>query len=169
MKPLLLFLLLPVFSFSQKIKVNEIDKFTKQKRIETTVSFARQGLNCGIGFSFRSVDSTYFINVIGYGCAVGVVGKDETFIFLLSDSSTVTVLSKGIQSYTIASGGTFSRDTYEHEYYITIPDIEKLSKAKVVSVRAYYNSNYSDIDFKEAKQQVVLMKLSDVFLKELKK
>src|SRR5258705_13426983 len=131
MKPFFLLLLLPIFSYSQKIRVNEIDKFTKQRRIETTVAVAKMAIGCNVGFYYRSVDTTLFINVTGSGCAVGVIGTDDPFIFLLDNDSTVTVYSKGIQDYKISYDNTLGTSKYyTHEYYIKKSDIEKLAVHK---------------------------------------
>src|SRR5882672_9785138 len=102
MKSLFLICLsLAIFSYShsQKIKKDEVDKFTKQRRIETSISYVRQSLGCVLGFSYRSVDSTCFINVHGSGCATGVIGKDDKFILLLKDSSVIEITSTGVQDY----------------------------------------------------------------------
>lgn len=162
---LLLLLLLPTTLFCQKIKVNAIDKFTNEKIIETDSKYLRMGFSCGMSAAYRSVDSFLLIRIDGYGCGVGVVGKDEKFIFLLSDKSTVTVKSKGVQDYKIGSG-SISQNSYSHEYYITKEDIKKLSETTIENTRAYYSNAYEDIEIKKTDG---LIELSKIFLQAITK
>lgn len=166
MKLLLLLLILPTTLFCQKIKVNAIDKFTNQKIIETDSKHLRAGFSCGISVSYRAVDTFLLIKIVGYGCGVGVIGRNEKFIFLLSDKSTVTVKSKGIQDYTIRSSTMATVRSYSHEYYITKEDIKKLSETTVESVRTYSTDGYEDI---EIKKKDGLMELSKIFLQAVTK
>jgi hypothetical protein len=147
---------------SQKLKVNEYDKFTKQKRLQTELVALKGKLSEGISIYLRTVDSSFFVYLEGYGSGVGVIGLDEKVIFLLDDQSTVTIYSIGIQSYEVTRNGNY----YEHQYRTSRSDIETLSKHKVTSIRKYSTKDYADIDIPEKNQDKV-MKLVLLILSEL--
>jgi hypothetical protein len=142
---LMLALLLPLFGYAQKLKVNEVDKFTKQKRLETSNATLKAKLAEGIGVSFRCVDSSLYVVLAGYGPGTGVVGEDDKAIFLLDDETTVTVYSTGLQSYTINK----YQNVYNHQYRLTIADLQTLSKKNLKSIRKYTSKGYADIDIPE--------------------
>jgi hypothetical protein len=138
---LLLTMLLPLFGYAQKLKVNEIDKFTKQKRLETSNATLKAKLTEGIGVSFRCVDSSIYVLLSGYGPGTGVIGEDDKAIFLLDDETTVTVYSTGLQSYTINK----YQNVYNHQYKIALSDLQTLSKKNLKSIRKYTSKGYADI------------------------
>lgn len=155
--------------FAQKIVKNETDKFTKFKVIETNTNWVKRGLGCGLGFSYRASDTVLFISATGYSCAVGGIGINDKIIFLLDDGSTISAISKGIQTYSIGYGSGGNNDTYDHEYYITKDDIVKLSAHNLTSVRRYFSiSDYADIDIK-GKSSSLLKELSNIFLAAVNK
>lgn len=143
-----LFLILPFAALSQKLTVNEIDKFTKQKRLETSNVTLKAKLSEGIGVRFRTVDTSFFVILSGYGPGTGVIGADDRAIFLLDDETTVSVYSTGIQSYNINK----YQDSYNHQYTIAKEDLSILSKHNVKSVRKYTSKGYADIDIPEKNQ-----------------
>jgi hypothetical protein len=160
MKLFLLLLLFPAIAFSQKLKVNEIDKFTKQRRLETERVWLKNRSGDGVAVSFRSADTTCFITFYGYGRAAGVIGDGDKMIMLLDNDSTVTVYSTGIQTYDIRVGGT---STYNHQYSIEKDDLNKLSTHNVKSLRKYLSDGYVDIDIPE-KHQDEIKELAILFI-----
>jgi hypothetical protein len=158
---ILLFSLTPIL-FSQKIKQDEVDKFTKQRRVETSNSLLKGGLRCGIYTYLRSVDTTYYLNIGGHGCAVGVVGSNDKAIFLLDNDISVSVSPTGVQSYDISDNSKY----YNHQYTISRRDLDLLAKNKLKSVRRYTSEGYTDIDIPE-KNSAVLMKQCSLFLTTL--
>ena len=161
-KIVLILLLIPSIAFCQKIKVNEVDKFIKQRRIETTSSVLKNGSNIGLSITLKAVGSNYFVLLTGHGTGAGTVGEDDQVIFLLDNDSTVTVQSIGIQSYEIIK----EQNTYRHQYKISLPGLEALSKHKLKSLRKYDFKGYTNFDILSKKQDE-LKNLSTVFLKEL--
>jgi hypothetical protein len=161
MKALLhiLVLLLSIPGFSQTIKQDEIDKFTKQRRVETSSILLKGGLSCGLHTHLRSVDSTYFLIIGGYGCAVGVVSSQDPTIILLENDVTVNISPTGVQSYEI---GDYN-NSYRHQYSISLDNLKTLANHKLKSVRRYTSKGYSDIDIPE-KNSSELMKLCALFL-----
>lgn len=162
---LLVFFSLP--SMSQKIKKNEIDKFTKKKRIETSsvtiygsdMSFTPNKVSC----YFRSVGETYFFGLDGYNTAAGVVGNFDKLYILLSNDSTIIINAKGgLQSYEMYN----TTKSYNYEYLIPKNIIEQLSAIKAKSMRIFYSDTYKDIDLKHTDE---LKKLCLVFLNEINK
>lgn len=163
-KILLIILFFPSIAFCQKIKVNEFDKFIKQRRIETMPSVIKNGLNIGLSITLKAVGPNYFVLLTGHGAGAGTIGIDDQVIFLLDNDSTVTVQSIGIQSYEIIK----DQNTYKHQYKISLPGVEALSKHRLKSLRKYDLKGYANIDIM-AKNQDELKNLSALFLKELEK
>lgn len=140
-----LLLLIPIAGISQKISSVEIDKFTNQKRVLTEKLYVIGGFRRpNLQISFRSVDSTCFINLHGEHLAAGVIGPTDEAWLLFEDNSKIVVQSTGLQSYDFTP--TSHTKIYNHQYSISRESILKLSKQQVVSIRRYYNSNYSDIE-----------------------
>lgn len=158
---LILIFAIPTLAFSQKIKKSEYDKFVKKYRIETNFVAVKQGLSNGLSLGIRSIDTTLFLVVAGYGRSSGVVAKNNKLILLLSDDNTIEVLSKDIQSYNIGQ----YQNSFLHEYYISSSAIKNLQTATVKSLRIYNSDGYVDIDIKsdDAKD---INQLSAVFYRE---
>jgi hypothetical protein len=142
---LALFLLLPFAGYSQKLKVNEFDKFTKQHRLETSPVTLKAKFSEGIAVTFRTVDTSIFVLLSGYGAGTGVIGSDDRAIFLLDDGTTVSVYSTGVQTYNINK----MQDSYNHQYRISFLDLNTLSNHDVKSIRKYTAKGYADIDIPE--------------------
>lgn len=159
---LILSLFLSSSAFAQKLKVNEADKFTKQKRLQTENTTLKNKLNEGLSVSLRSVDSSLYITLYGYGKGIGVIGDGDKAIFLLDDGSTVTSYSTGIQTYNVSTGTS----TYKHQYSISKDDVILLSKKDVKSIRKYMSDGYVDIDIPE-KHQDEIRKLAALLINNL--
>ncbi|MFN2437709.1 MAG: hypothetical protein ABR503_00820 [Chitinophagaceae bacterium] len=163
-KILLIILLYPSAPFCQKIKINEIDKFIKQRHIETAPSVLKNEPGVGLSVTLKAVGPNYFVLLAGHGTGAGTISAEDQVIFLLDNDSTVTIQSTGIQSYEIIK----DQNTYKHQYKISLAGLEALSKHTLRSVRKYDFKGYADIDIL-AKNQGELKALSTVFLKELQK
>src|SRR5688572_12493020 len=122
MKILLLLLLIPVLGNAQKLEVNEVDKFTKQKRLETNNAKLKAGMSEGVVFKIRTVDSTVFISFQGYGAGAQIIGPDDKVILLLEDQSTVTLTSTGLQSIIVER----MQNKFHHQYSSSVGDLIKL-------------------------------------------
>jgi hypothetical protein len=149
---------------AQKIKKSEIDKFTKEKRIETSDVILKLGMSQSMGARIRSVGNSYFIIFSGTGPGSGVIGSDDTMLFLLDNDSTITVKSTGIQDYQIYKYNS----SYSHQYSIDPSQIQTISQHRVKSLRKYTAKGYIDFDLPE-KKQGELEELCKVFLVELNK
>ena len=159
-----LFLLIPFFGLAQKIKVNEYDKFLKQRRIETSSATLKSGANVGMSVSFKSLGQNYIAVLTGYGEAASTIGLDDQTIFLLDNDSTIIIKSTGVQVYEVGMPG--KQNTYQHEYAISLPALEAFTKHDIKSVRKYTFKGFVNIDV-VPKNQDALKKLSTVFLDQL--
>ena len=159
---LLLFVILPTICFAQKIKVNEIDKFTHKRRIETSQQVLKNGSLEELSVSYRSVDTTYFLKLFGRSWAVGFIGPPrDQLVFLLDNDETVSVPP-------IGAGNKRSDGYYEHEYSITKSQIQLLSEHKLKNIRRTGDNKYADMDVKDRNQDVV-QELSKLFIDEINK
>lgn len=159
---ILLVLLLPTVSNSQKLKVNEVDKFTKKKTLKTNDGTLKMGFSEVLTFNIRTVDSTVFIMFLGAGPGAEVIGAEDNVILLLNDQSTITLKSTGIQTYIPER----TQNKFHHQYYSSIGDLKKLKESKVLSVRKYTPKGYNDMDVPE-KNQDVLSKYAALILENL--
>lgn len=159
---LLSIILSPTLFNGQSFIQNEVDKFTKQKRLKTSEERLYAKGSKSLHVYLRSVDSIYFITVTGIGPGADVIGESDEMIFLLSNDETVTVYPTGVQSYTV---GQYT-NSFKHQYYITRHDIEQLSRHKLKSIRKYGSGHYNDLEIPEKNSDVV-MKLCELMIKEI--
>jgi hypothetical protein len=157
---LFILFVLPLATFAQRIEVNEVDKFTKERRVQTSYANLKIGMQAGLAASFRSVGSSYFMNIAGYGLGAGVIGSDEKAILLLDNEATVTVYSTGVQGYEVGQ----YQNRFDHQYRIAREDIQTLSQLNVKSIRRYTAKGYVDIDI-PAKNQDEIKKMAAIFLR----
>lgn len=165
MKTALLFLLaLPFISIAQKVKVNEYDKFIKQRRIEMEPVTIMATSDAKISLTYNCIGSTFYVMLSGFGWGVSSISAENELIFLLANDSTVTVRSTGVQMYEVG----MPHNTFKHKYIISLPEIEALSRNELVGVRKYTVQDQADM--KVIKQYTAsIKKLSSLFIEELKK
>src|SRR5690242_17206026 len=123
--------MVPFFSYAQKLKVNEYDKFIKQRRIEVEPMpiFANDKAN--LSLSYLATGTSLFTSLNGLGWGATTVDADNEVIFLFSNDSTVTIKSTSLQTSQVTSDGI----AYKHLYKMTVPDIENLSRYQIVGLR----------------------------------
>lgn len=132
-----------------KLEVNEIDKFTKQKRLETSEYDIVYTDQTRLAVAIRTVGNSYFIIFAGFGHGPEIIGLQGVAVLLLENDSTITLKSTGSQIYTT----TYSTKSYKHQYYLTSDDLKKISANKCVSVRRYGLDGYVDIDIPVDRQE----------------
>ena len=159
-----LMLLLPLGIFAQKVKVNEYDKFIKQRRIELEPLPIMSTDKVQVRLTYTSIGSNFYVLLSGYGWGAFSIDSDNEMIFLLANDSTVTVKSTGIQMTDI-SGPNLS---YKHRYAIKPSDLDILSKNEIVGIRKYGVNNFTDLKMSKAPAQM-LQVMSSLFVDELKK
>lgn len=168
MKPsILIFIFIPMLSFSQLIKSNQTDAFTHQKRIVTdeiylSGMFAHEADLDGI--SYYTVNDNIFVVLHGGGRKSGGSILKDDIALLITENDTIVIKSAGLQT----SYGKSDPFYYDHQYLIANDDLIKLSKNKLLAIRRYNSRGIFNMAVKE-KYQEKLMKLSDVLLKEMSK
>ncbi len=165
MKQIFLFLmLLPLFLYAQKVKINEFDKYIKQRRIEFEPMAIYNSPKAKVSLTLKCIGSEYFMTISGFGWGVATVSYENQAILLLENDSTVTIKSTGTQMYDINSATT----SYKHQYAISLSDIERLSRHALVGIRKYNIQDYSDLTVPPA-FGVQVKKLGAQFINELYK
>ena len=117
-----------------------------------------------ISLTYNCIGSTFYVLLSGYGWGVSSVSAENELIFLLSNDSTVTVRSTGVQMYEVG----MPHNTFKHKYFIDLPEIEALSRNELIGIRKYTVQDQADM--KVIKQYTAsIKKLSSLFIEELKK
>lgn len=163
-KNLLFLLLLPLSLTAQKVKVNEYDKYVKQRRIELEPMPIYQTAKAKVSVALTGTGTDFFMTIGGYGWGVATISFENQAILLLANDSTITIKSTGTQMYDISGPAP----TYKHRYSISLVDIEKLARYTLVGIRKYNIQDYSDLTVPEA-MGVNVKRLSTVFINELYK
>jgi TonB family protein len=164
MKCVIVFLFfLPLISFSQKIKVNEYDKFLKKRKIESFPLTIKTDPKIKMAISFGAIDSSLYLQLNGAGLGANVIGEDDLLILLLDNDSTINIKSKGLQTYDVSK----TPNTYKHEYVLTLEDLEKLSRYNMQALRKYHANEFEDIYIPKENFDKV-KKLSALFIEEFK-
>ena len=163
-KNLLFLLLLPLSLTAQKVKINEYDKYVKQRRIELEPMPIYQTAKAKVSVALTGTGTDYFITIGGYGWGVATISFENQAILLLANDSTVTIKSTGTQMYDIS--GPYP--SYKHRYTISLSDIEKLARYTLVGIRKYNIQDFADLTVPEA-MGANLKRLSTVFINELYK
>ena len=163
-KVLLPFLLFPLAAIAQKLKVNEYDKYLKQRVIETSSEALKTGVENYTSLSLKAIGNTFFVSLKGYGAGAATISTDDPLIFLLDNDSTITAKSIGVQTFEINQ----ERGNYKHQYAIDLKGLESLSRHKLIGIRKYNFKNFVDIKIPE-RNQTEVMKISSLLINELAK
>ena len=163
MKWAALFVLFPIVSFSQGVKVNTYDNFLKKHRIELEPVAVCNTANAKLSVSFSSVASDLFLKLNGVGWAAATIDEGNDLIFLFTNDSTVTAKSTGLQTF--ESG---LKSSYNHQYSIKYQDLELFSKYELAAVRRYSFKEFFDLQIPKD-NLAKLKRPSTIFLDELKK
>jgi hypothetical protein len=159
-----LFLICALFANSQKLVKNEVDKFTKAQRLQTS----NVRLKSGMLFYIRTYTTpengtNYYITFFGSTPSPDVVGTEDKLTFLLENDSTVNIYPTDIQGTEYTAGVSM----YRHQYELTESDIKALAENDVKSIRMYASRGYNDIDLRGDKEDEI-KKAARLILKELK-
>lgn len=142
----LFLLFFPIALQAQKIKINEIDKFTKKKVIETSDVILKRTMTGAIGCKIRKVDSITTILFQAGNIAIGTIGINDKAILLFQDESTTEIVSPSIQSYDI---GDYGNKFIKHMYIVSDSSFSVIKEKKIKSIRFYLNDGYQDVDIPE--------------------
>jgi hypothetical protein len=130
----------------QKIIKNEVDKFSKQKRVETSEVWLSNKLHNRLNVHLRSVGEYNYALFYADGKGAGIINEQYPLIFLLENDSTIKIHPTGLQSYEFGSSQNYYKN---HQYNISDDNLNSLSKQTVKSVRVYTSEGYCDYDVKE--------------------
>ena len=162
--PIILVALVPFFSIAQKVKVNEYDRFTKQRRIELDPVRIYSADKSAVNLSYNSFGSMLYLQMNGVGWGASAVDEGQKLIFLFSNDSTVAVSSTAVQTAEV--NATYQL-AYNHSYHARMSDVRLLSEYDVVGIRKYGLGDHVDIKLSKENAQKIKA-LSRLFLTELK-
>lgn len=134
-------LFLPFMALSQKIKVNEYDKFIKQQRVESYPISVAASPSMKLSVCLNAIGSNLYIQLVGAGIGAHHISPEDEVIFLMDNDSTITVKSKGLQGFEIGT----TASTYRHSYILTYTDLKKLSQFNLAALRKYHADEYDDV------------------------
>lgn len=158
-----LLLLAPLLSAAQKIKMNSYDKFIQKRRVESFPVTVKTAPDVKLSLAFYALDSVVHLRLSGSGTGTNSIGLDHNVIFLFDDESTLTVKPIGLQTFEIGA----TEDTYKHDYFISLSDLDKLRLHNLEGIRKYHSKGYNDI-YIPKENTTKVKKLTALFLEEYK-
>lgn len=163
---LIAFCLISTLLYAQKIKKNEIDKFTKSEIIETSSETLYSVNSMGTGwcymfdFCIRRVNGEYSMPTNILMRDIVKYTENDGVIFLLDNDDTVVLKTNytGIGAESFGKGYWFNTN-----FSLSKEDVEKLKNHKILSVRINYMDGKYDRDLKGKKKEMVMkcLKLFD--------
>jgi TonB family protein len=155
---------LPLIAAGQKIRINEFDKFIKQRRIESFPLTLASAAQVKMAVSFSSVGPSLYMQLTGTGLGANRIEAEDKVILLLDNDSTITIKSKGYQGFDIGA----NYYSYKHHYIISYSDLVRLAKSRLQALRKYRAEEFDDVHItKEVSSQ--FKKLCSLFVDELNK
>jgi len=160
----ILFAISPIVAVSQKIKVNEFDKFSKLRRVEAEPLPLLSSEKWRVTMNYSAEGPSLLLTLNGYGWGSNTIDGSNNLIFLFSNDNTISLKSIGLQSYEMGA----MHSTYKHQYFMTVQDLNALSQFDLVGIRKYGFKDYSDLNVSKDLASKI-KKLSVLFVEELKK
>lgn len=161
---IVIILLAPLCSLSQEIKSNEVDGFSGNRIIETSIVSLKSAYTKGLGMYLSSSGDHCLVNVVGYGNGLGLIRKADFVYFLMDDGLILTAQSIGDQPED--EGGLTK--AYQHHYLIRIKELYDLQNKNPVLLRITTAQGNRDISLSK-KNIKEIKKLAELFLKETRK
>ncbi len=159
------FFFIPIIGFSQSIKSNEVDPFTNERTIETTLVSLKGGLSSGFGVSYIAVNNSYYLNIIGYSSSEFTIGDNDKIWLVLEDGNVIQFNKRA----EVESSESESKNLFIHHYFAKLTDIEILKNKQVAIVRIYSPDNRTTDVKMSKKSSKSLLKLNEVFFAEINK
>ncbi len=157
--------LIPVISFSQAIKSNEVDPFTNERTIETTLVSLKSGMSSGFGVSYIAVNNSYYLNVLGYSSSEFTITENDKIWLVLEDGNVIQFNKRA----EVESSESESKNLFIHHYFAKLTDIEILKNRQVAIIRISSPDNrITDVKLSR-KSSKTLLKLNEVFFAEINK
>ena len=145
--------------YAQKIKKNEVDKFTKEQTIETSmeslysVNFMASGFIYKFDFQIRKVGNAYAMPANILLKDMEKYDENSGVTFLLDNDDTVELTT----NYTGVGSTKFGNGYYfETSFTLSDDDVKKLKEHKITNVRIRYMGGHYDRELKSKKQELVM-------------
>ena len=156
---------IPALIFSQEIKSNEVDPFSNERSIETSIVSLKQGLTSGFGISYSAVGNSYYLNVIGYGKKATFMTDDDKLWFVLEDGNVIQFNNRA----EVENENSEKENVYVLHYFGLLNDIEVLKNKRVALVRIASPENViNDLIISKSISKSFL-KLNKIFFEEVNK
>ena len=144
--------------YAQKLRINEVDKFTKSVKQETTketlysVNFMASGYINRFEFAIRKVGDKWLMPANILLQHIEKYDEDSGITLLLDGGETIslTTMYTGIGAEKFGNGYQF--DTC---FQLTSDDVAKLKEKKVTDIRVRYMGGHYDRVVKDKKQTLI--------------
>lgn len=155
---ILIFLSIALTINAQKIEFKEVDKFTKDKIVETSMEKLYTKNPMAMGYSnffscaIRKVDDDYSMPATILMDDIVKYDENSGVTFLFSNDETVTLRT----NYTGIGGEKFGQGyLFNTSFSLSKLDVNLLKHNNIVSVRISYMGGHFDYDIKSKKQGIV--------------
>lgn len=138
----ILLLLIPVLSFAQRIRVNEVDKFTKEKHIETKWFYIKSGYPPCMASAARKGKTIFLKLSISLERPFGTIKGDPCKIILKGIDKPLE-----LESY-YTNSATYTRHWYCHFHYaLDEGQLNQILNNQITDIRIALSDNrYVDIE-----------------------
>lgn len=168
--PILLLFVSVFTTYGQKVVINEIDKFTKNKIIQVnamkyknweTSDAISKGMLKHVYLSFKAINE---YNYLQFGVSANgytrCLSQGDLAILLFSDDSTLELKNTKETNcdHTSVTG----------MYPITSEELEILNKKELKEFRIYFSDGYIDYEVRKNKEQIIKETIN-LFLETIKK
>lgn len=144
----LMFTIITLSINAQSIATNELDKFTKTHKIETSIERLVDKRIMGntlyaVRVKIAKLDSTYYMQSLISLPKMVTYDKNSGLILLLNNNETIRLytLYTGIGAQQIPFLGNYN---FETNFILSKDDVEKLKNNEVTDVRIVYLGGYYD-------------------------
>jgi|GEM_PF-6062089 len=161
---ILVLIVFPISVFAQKLKTSSFDPKAKQWYFETFPVNVKSSPSAKMNITLRAVDTTVYLYMKGSGVGTSTVDKDDQIVLLLDNNAKVNGRSLKLQAIEYGDALPY----YEHEYVISLKDLETLGRFNLRSVKKFAVGAVEDIT-PDAKNLTALKQASNALLEALKK
>jgi len=165
----MLLLLISSWVYGQdcKFEVNEIDAFSKNKKVKTKKQVVAVTSTTGIYFTFM-VNEITFLNLNYHASGINsiVVGPVNKLNLMLKDDNIIELSPLEIES---AKFDSLNNTDISVFYLISTEDINKIRTVGMKKIRFSTTEYYYDFDITKEKWVIKLNQNIDCFLNEIKK
>ena len=161
-KVILVTAMFPMCVYAQKIKVDEIDKFTKQHKVFTTEAALREGMDFQAYIFGQKYDNDCYLTVrlsIGSGKTGKVFSVPEgaSMIFVLDNDETLDIKNAEYELSSIgaAAKGLSGSQSFGAviKYKLNEQALKVLAQQKIKAYRIYLSDSYIEADANERQSE----------------